>query len=647
MSRQQSRAALLIILFGAVLLACLKAPRAPSWDTTVTLPLFDRTVRLMDILPKNYFSVGADSVIQFHAEARIDTLRPGEAITFASEPATATFQLRDLTITGDFVSRLSISLEELLGIALPEEPVRLPVAPFSFVLDRQFTVSRIREAELLSGRIQIQLENHSQVPLDSLRLTSELVGNQRVTGILPNRTRTLCRQLGASRITTENRFRLIGGGTGTGQESVLVSRADSLVISFAFDSLRLISAELQPQLAEAGRRLMLGVAASKPFRLDSVVFAHGYAELNLANNLPLPLNLILDIPRLACTRTLQIPALSNQPVIIDLAGKSLASTGLNNSLLAVNVRLAVTPDNNFVRITKDQTFTLVTRLSNLQPAYLRGELREPLYVTPEPETLPRLLPSGLPGMRLPRCRLELRLTSAIGYAGRLNLRIRGQNKAGDTALLERTIYLAPGSPEFPRTTEYVLPLHHVLSIGPEQLQFAYSFAVSGYGTLQQNSFISGSAVIATPLRLALCADTVDLGEKMIPIDQGIRTKLERYLVAGELQADVRNHFPLGMQACVFLRPDTATGPAESHPLVLPLGIPTGTVDAAQCCQQAADTTLTGTIDEPALGIFHSPRLKCRILLYVPSTDTVQIREQDYLRVIARAALRLRVGGKND
>lgn len=47
-----------LLILGSLCLVCLKSPAEPSWDTQLTLPLLQNTYHLMDILPRNYFSVG-------------------------------------------------------------------------------------------------------------------------------------------------------------------------------------------------------------------------------------------------------------------------------------------------------------------------------------------------------------------------------------------------------------------------------------------------------------------------------------------------------------------------------------------------------------------------------------------------------------
>jgi hypothetical protein len=629
-----------ILALTAISVVCLKPPRPPTWDTQITLPLFDKTFRVMDLLPKKYFTVAADSAIQFKAEAVIDTLHPIANLSLSGRQIATDFKLADLVLSDDYSSRVKLGLEDILGMSLPEQPERLPIPGFQFTLDRDFAVPRIRRAELLRGAAVVRLQNFANVTLDSARVGSGLLGDCRFRNVGPQTSQEDRRRLGGTVVEQQNRFVLTGGSRGSGAESLWVSRHDSVIVVVTLDSLRMASAELQVPKAQASKRVFLGVAANHPFILDSVIFAQGYAELDLVNDFNFPVDLALRVARLGFSDNVHLTPGSAQTARIDLAGKSLANSGLTNSLLEVLTQVSVVANTDYARITKEQKLSVTSNLEQLQPSYLQGELREPLYITPKQETLPRLFPTGLPAVRLPRCDLDLRIVSAVGFPGRLNIHIKGVNKAGDSATLDKTVYVAPGSVAYPRTTDYTIPLSRVLNIGAHDLRINYDIAVTGHGAIESQGYATGKAVVSTPLRLALCADTIDLGGRVVEIDQSLRDKIARYLVAGELYADVGNHFPLGMNACVVLRPDS--GPTADS---MRVGIPAGRVDQNRACQYQTDTTVVGTLDEQSLVIFHNPNIRARLLLYVPESDTVEIRHQDFLNVTTRAVLKLRIGGQ--
>jgi hypothetical protein len=600
----------------------------------------------MDLLPEKYFSVGPDSAIQFYAEARLDTIRPISSISLSGQTLSTDFKLADLTLTGDYSGRIRLGLEEILGAPLPEQPVLLPVPPFVFDLERTFSIDRIRSAELLRGVSRIKVSNFSNLTIDSVRLDCQATGVYCFTAIGPGARAEARQRLGGCRISGQNALVLHGRSAGGGSEPVWVSRNDSLIIEVKFDSLRLSSAELQIPPAEARKKLFLGVTASHPFTLDSIAFRRGNAELTLVNNFAFPVDIAVTIAKLAYHDNLHLTPASERTATIDLAGKSLANNSLLNCLLEVVALVSVRPDSGYVRVSKDQRLAVTSKLDCLAPEFLCGDLREPLYITPRQETLPRLLPSGLPALRLPRCRLDLRIMSEIGFLGRLNLHISGANRAGDTARIDKTVYVLPGSPAYPQITECAIPLYHVLTIGPDQVRFSYDLGITGRGSIEYNSCATGKIAVSTPLRLALCADTIDLGGRVVEIDQATRDKIARYLVAGEIQADVGNHFPLGINACVILKSESGDSQGTTDTLSIPIGIPAGAVDANQTCRGQTDTTIVGTIDGPSLAIFHNPKISARVLLYTSDTDTVLLQPQDFLRILSRAVLKLRIGGNH-
>lgn len=239
--------------------------------------------------------------------------------------------------------------------------------------------------------------------------------------------------------------------------------------------------------------------------------------------------------------------------------------------------------------------------------------------------------------------MNIEVTSAVGFNARLNLHVLATNRTGDTEQLERTLAIPAGSPAYPSVNDFNIPLHRLLTFGADQLSLVYDIAISGQGMITAGSYACGTASIATPLRLALSHDTIDLGGRVVEIDQGTRDKIARYLVAGEVCADVGNHFPLGMNACVVLRPDSQSQGATGA-VSIPVRIPAGQVNQDRSCQSASDTSIVGAIDDSSLTIFHNPKIYAHLLLYIPDTDTVEIRDQDFLHFVSRAVLKLKVGG---
>jgi hypothetical protein len=91
--------------------------------------------------------------------------------------------------------------------------------------------------------------------------------------------------------------------------------------------------------------------------------------------------------------------------------------------------------------------------------------------------------------------------------------------------------------------------------------------------------------------------------------------------------------------------DSAGGKETCAPVALPVEIPAGAVDRNEVCCRSSDTTVAGGLDSTQLGLFHNPRLAAHLLLYVPNSDTVEIREQDFVRIRTRATLKLKLGSE--
>jgi hypothetical protein len=654
----QSLVLVLALMMGAISFVCLKAPRAPSWDTEINLPLSDNTYRLMDLLDRRYFSVGPDSVLQFFAAVKIDTIRPISRIHLSPNPVASAFGLADFVLTGKYAGRITLALQDLLNQPLPEQPMLMPIPAFAFTVQRVVSIAGIRSAVVLRGSAEVSAANHSNVEFESLRVACDLA-TLSFPAVAPQSEQSRRQALDGGSVAADNEVAIAGSSRGSNGRPVLVSRRDSLVFEFELDSLRLASAELQVPAAKTGRKVFLGVTASNSFTLDSVMFAQGWSELVFQNGFPFAITAEYTIAELGKNGNLSLPGFGAETVEVDLAGRSLSNSGLRNSLLTIDVKVATIASGDYVTIVKGQGLALNSRIQGIVPSYIAGVLGAPLYVTSPRETLPGLLPKGFSSVRLPRCRLDLKVASGVRFRMHLNLHIVGRNRAGDSSRIERELQVEPGYPNDPRVAEFHVPLAGILDIGPDQLSVSYDIGLWGRGEVEQGSFTCGNASVSTPLHLALAHDTIDMGSRIVTFDQSTRDRIARYLVAGEVCAEVENHFPLGMNACVVLRADSGVSPyvpessnsgtgderqGENDAVALPFEIPAGVVDRNQVCRHSSDTIVTGAVGESQLGIFRNPRIAAHLLLYVPDTDTVELREQDFVRIRSRAILKLRLGG---
>jgi len=647
--RAQSLALALVLALGGASLVCLKAPRVPSWDTAVNLPLSDNTFRLLDLLDRRYFSVGSDSAMQFCAAVNFDTVRPISRIQLSPNPLSKSLGLADFMLTGKYAGRIVLALQDLLNETLPEQPTLMPIPAFTFSIDRSVSIGGIRSAEVRSGAVRVSVHNFSNVALDSLCLGCAMA-SLRFVGVEAQSGESLRAGLDGDSIGAENEVLIAGGSRGSNGRPIPVARDDSLVIDLQLDSLRLVSGELQVPAANVERTLFLGATANNSFALDSVTFAQGSAQLEFQNGLPVPVRVTCTIAELDWHGNLALPPFGVETVGIDLTGRTLGNSGSRNSLLTVDVRAATAASGDYVSIDQQQSLSVKATVQGMKPSHLAGTLRAPLCTTTPRKTLPGPLPNGFAALRLPRCRMDVVVTSGTHFRTRLKLHVVAVNKSGDSAWIDREVQMEPGRPDDPRTAEFHVPLAGLLNIGPEHLGVSCDIKVWGRGDVGENSSICGNASVSTPLRLMLVRDTIDMGSRIVTIDRSTRDRIDRYLVGGEVRAEIENHFPLGMNALVALTqvPDSADSAGSERacaPVELPVEIPAGVVDQREICRRSVDTTVTGELDSSQLDVFRNPRFAAHLLLYVPSTDTVEIRDQDFVRIRTRATLKLRVGGE--
>ena len=72
-----------LLALGTGMTGCsLEAPKAPSWDTTLNIPVADHTYSLHELIDREEnLKAGLDSILTFHFEEALDTIAVGDHLT--------------------------------------------------------------------------------------------------------------------------------------------------------------------------------------------------------------------------------------------------------------------------------------------------------------------------------------------------------------------------------------------------------------------------------------------------------------------------------------------------------------------------------------------------------------------------------------
>ena len=229
-------AAVTALLLGVF---CLQPPALPKWDTTLNLPLYDGTFRLVDFLDSTRFHILPDSTIEFACEFPIDTVTPDGVIDVLSVDDASRIALSDFVFTGLAAAATGMGVEDLLGFPIPDTGLKIVVPPFELTLPCQAALPGVANAEVLAGVLRATVTNRTALPLDSVVL-------QFPFGVMPpGATRSSRMNIGGTCVSTPVDVTVALGSPGIGSDTTVMTKNDSLLVQVEVDSLSISSARIR------------------------------------------------------------------------------------------------------------------------------------------------------------------------------------------------------------------------------------------------------------------------------------------------------------------------------------------------------------------------------------------------------------------
>jgi hypothetical protein len=622
---------------------CLKPPAMPQWDVDANVPLYSGTFRLVDLLDSSYFRVQADSSVSFIIDVPFDTVRPGEALDVFAVDKSERIGLADFLIRAAARGDLSLSLSELAGIAIPDSGTKARLPPFENAFGRECRLDRIEEAEITSGVVRVTCTNYTGLTFDSL-VAQGALGTVCFRDLKPGDSRSVRIDVGGIVVNSPMQLLFIAGSPGTGSDTILLKKADSISVGFEFDSLHLSGARMQIPCVEGRRTCRVGLGAYKPFRIDSLQVSGGTCGMVIENQFAVPVNIGLEVPKLGFKSQYRIDAKASTSVDLDLTGLTLDNRTRVNSLFDFNVKAVPDTSCGVVTLSKSDGIAVTYQTNNLKARRIAGEFREPVYVKSRLDTLPRL-PYGIRGLRVAAADLALDFESGIGFALEVCLKFTAWRDLVPVRTQGQSIVIAAGQPWSPVHTEQTIPLTDLINVGPDYITVEQVTRIMGQGSSDVSAFIAGRLTMSTPLRIAFVVDTITTPAKSIPMSESQRSLVNDHLVGAEATLQLANHLPIGFSGRLVIRPDSGTARDPGtlvDSVVIPFGVPSGTLDHKGNCVGDGDTTLVTELDSADASLLRTWPLNARVIFELPNTDTVTVRTTDRMTLDALLGLRVRI-----
>jgi len=662
-----------VLLAALALGGCtIEEPSLPTFSTHLAVPLGTQDVTVAEILDDHgdYLAARPDSSLAF--DVRGDTTVVELDVDLTADVAGTEFATEIGEITLDAVSGATVgfSLVDLYPDAadLPSTPVDVPPFTFDDTSDPT-SLGELESAHVSSGVLEVTLTNGLAVPVSGdappelLTLQLLAAGDGRLVGevsfptpIASGASATGVMDLAGADLPGDVRFRVAGGSAGA--DGVVVDPAAELTVTVTPRDIVVDAATAV--IGAQGFASRSGIALPDSVGIIAAELTGGVLELTTTNELPIPCTATVRFDEITTADgdTLVVPielaAGASTRTTVPLAGCRIAATdGAPLDSLTVRTEV-VSPgsDGAMVTITSGSRIGAVVAPTTLAFGEITGRIPEQVFpLDPVVETID--LPEELDGLTLPEATLAIDIVNRTGIDGLLDFTLTAINARGETTVLSAAAEIAADRSGGTRTT-IVLDqgnsnIAELLSSLPQELSFAGRLSVGGddrIGTIRPGDSALVSWRVAAPVRVVIADGTeINHHPERIAIDADVRDDIDRHVVAGELVADVDNHFPFGVGIRLLVGPDSLGTLTAPELVIGPLDVAEGDVDPATGTTVAARRTrLVVPLDHDQIRAFLRPDAHLAVAALLPGSggQAVALRLGDGVTVTGAVRVELLV-----
>ncbi|MCK4412955.1 MAG: hypothetical protein KAY32_05380 [Candidatus Eisenbacteria sp.] len=650
----------------------LEAPEAPSFSTTLNVPLGEETYTGLD-MANDLEAVEGDSL-----EAGPLTIEAGEdlAAVYLEEGLRCTLlarrfeaSLAEIDFTMPEIESCGFDLGELLPF-IPPAGVSLPIDPFLFepgAVDLG-VFSEFEEVQIAGGQLWVRLTNRLPVPiggaavdghaievalLDLSVSPSREVVRLTIDGeIAPQQTAVVLTELAGVTIGNHLAAAIRGWSPGSAGVPVEVTADQGIDLAFAFSDCRIARLTGRPPALEFAHQDE--VALDERFRISEARIASGEFEWMVRSELPVAAEILLSCPTLRRDREpielhAQLPPGGEVLLAVSLAGATLTGEQSVSVPWELSVQTAAGDESCTVEV--GQEIAAECAASEIRFDSVRGVLEE--VTIPVPATEAEIeFPEEIDGILFAAAEMQLRVCNRTQVSLRADLALVAVAGA-ETLSVPFSVTVEPGSDEGPTETIVMLDesnsnILDLLNLRPERVWVDGQIVVGDGSSeieVSASDFIDGSFALTVPMKLVLASAHHEGDPFVVDIDEEGRAQIADHLEEAAIATRIANHFPAGVrvrlhlarsEGALFVNDELVIDLGEVAPA--PTDPATGRVSAP--IDQALDVYLPG--DDVA--VFALPGLHgaIEVTLVGDDEEAVEIWTTDYATIGGMVSLQYRV-----
>lgn len=653
----------LLALFGLLLAGCEVAdPALPSFQTRVAVPLGEERMDIADAIDdEDYLYSLPDGTLGFSVDGDPDTVALDLDVAADIPAQTVRGDLGAFDLAVSAPVDVAFVLSDLYADAAMLDGFTLPVPPFGFTTDSDpHDLEDIDSATLAGGTLTVEVLNGLPVPISATggpdRLVLDLVdpasGLAVVTvefdPIAAGSAATESVDLAGVTLPGALSVRLAGGSPGSSGAPVLVDAAAEIAVSAVFSDLQVTAAEAVIGAQEFSTEFATDLPSD--YSVERAVIGSGLVQLDVVNELPIPCLVtvtwpdVVDLDGQPMQLVVDLPGGASQTQQADFAGYVVqAPEGATLDQLVATVT-AVSPGSGglAVPVQSDQGVRADLGSGRIAFTSVTGVVPELAYdFDPMDEEID--LPDELEGLQLTRASLELELVNSAAVTAYTDFVLTGVNASGQSTQMTVQEQIAPAADDRAAVTRIVLDetnsdIVAFLNNLPTSISLAGGVRLGGdgqIGTVRTDDYAVIGWRITSPVDVMVEQSQLFGDTEALDLDQDGRDMLRDHVGGAELQLEVLNHLPLGIEARVLFGTDSLTVKEQPLLAIGPIAVAAADVDPVTRAVSVARTSRPlVTVSAADVQLLATEGLLSVLEVVLPSTDgqAVRILTTDYVTV---------------
>ena len=293
------------LMFSLAAACSIKSPSAPSWEVVYNLPLLNQWFDITDFMEDEDFApVGADSIYTVEFEESLERIDVGDSVTLEGLDQSVSESIGNFTVPSSPPQTASISLTALGGPGSSGGvPVPVPALSFSGITEDLPVFDSFTQVVIDTGSVTLGVTNNTRVDFDALgvRLLDKGAGNAVVVTVdvtagvtlLDGDTRNISTPLDGVTSGNDLIVEIFGHSLA---DNVTLDGTEGIDIVVTVGELRVSSATAE--VGEIDFNFFETVTLTDEATVESATLSSGTLTLTLDNQLPIPLDLTVELPDL-------------------------------------------------------------------------------------------------------------------------------------------------------------------------------------------------------------------------------------------------------------------------------------------------------------------------------------------------------------